>query len=134
MCIYTPNHQQQHHPTNLRLPQNPQLPITNITRHIQPPPLIKRQPRRPKTPRTRTRPIPRTLRHIRIRKDILRRAITRERLHRDHRPIRILLEIHHDKLKPCCRASIPAAVERDKHLGVVGVELAVYGRGVREEG
>jgi hypothetical protein len=111
--------------THLRLSQHPKLTIRHITRHIQSPTLIERQSCRSKAARARRRPITRTLRNVRIGKDILSSAVAGERLDGDDGAVGVLLEVDGDELEACGGGAVPRSVERDEHLGVVGVELAV---------
>lgn len=121
-------------PHHLRLPQNPQLPITRrITRHIQPSRRVPSQPRRPKASRAKTRSIPLTALDLRIIKDILRRRGTRQGLHRRILPIRAKLKVHRHKLEPRDRRPIPRPMVRDIHRLTLAIKLAINRRRVREQ-
>lgn len=117
--------------TPLRLPQNPNLPITRrIRRHIQPTHPIPRQPSRAKAPRAIPRPIPLTLFHRGVKKHILCRRRTSQRFHRRNPAIRTALKLDSHKLEPRDGLAIPAPMVRNVHCRTVGIELAVDGRGV----
>lgn len=118
---------------HLRLPQHPELSSRHVARHVQAPTLIERQAGGAETPAARRRPVARALGDVGIREDVLGRRVACERLHGDDGAVCILLEIDSHELEARRRAAVPAAVVRDEHLGVVGVELAVDGGGMREE-
>jgi hypothetical protein len=121
--------------TNLRRAQDPKLTIARgITRHIQPARSIPPQPRRPKAPRAKTRPIPLTTLHTRIVKDILGGRSTRQRLDRRILPIGTKLEAHGHKLKPRDGRAVPGAVVSNVHCARTGVKLAVDRGRVGEQG
>lgn len=117
--------------TLLRLPQDPHLPITRrIRRHIQPPNLIPRQPGRPKATRAIPRPIPLTPLNRGIKKHVLSRRSTSQRLYRRITPISRTLELHSHELESRDGLAVPAAVVGDIHCRTISIELAVDGGGV----
>lgn len=119
---------------NLRLAQNPNLTRASITSHIQPSTLIKAQTRRPEASRRVARPITSALGHIRVGHDIDRTSRARERRNRRDIPIRTLRERNLHELEPRRRAAVPRSVVRNIRISIIGVELDIDGRRVREQG
>ena len=122
-------------PISLLFTQDPQLPIgRSITRHIQAPTLIKRQPSRSEAPRAETGTITRALGYVGIPEDIVRTSGTRDRGHWLILTIGALRERNLHQLEARSRRAVPTAVVRNIQVGVVRIELEINGRGVREEG
>jgi hypothetical protein len=123
------------YPPYLRLAQDPQLTIArSIARHEKSTLRIPCQPRRPEAARTETRPITLAAFNPRIVEDILGCRRAGQWLDRCVLSISTELEAHSDQLETCDRGAVPRTMVRDVHGARVGIELAVDGRRVWEEG
>jgi hypothetical protein len=120
---------------HLRLSQHPQFAIArSIACHEQPALRVPRQPRRPEAAGAETRSVALAALHFWVVEDIFGRGRARQRIHRRVLSVGAELEAHRDQLEAGDGRAVPGAVVRNVHGAGVGIELAVDGRGVREEG